>query len=165
MTASPAAPVESRRTLRYESLHDILRDAESFDGATVSAAGGWTPAQIVQHVAKTIRLSIDGTEYRAPLVIRLLARLLKKRTLVSPMKPGFRMPKALQPLFMPDDDVTWEQAIAELRAEVERVERGAAMAQPSPAFGPMSPEEWEHLHCRHAEMHFSFLRAGDADAA
>jgi len=121
MTASPAAPVESRRTLRYESLHDILRDAESFDGATVSAAGGWTPAQIVQHVAKTIRLSIDGTEYRAPLVIRLLARLLKKRTLVSPMKPGFRMPKALQWRASPrmpnsggssDRSSTWRSALA-----------------------------------------------------
>ena len=38
-----------------------------------------------------------------------------------------------------------------------RIEGGERMSKPSPVFGPMTHEEWEQLHCRHAELHFSFI--------
>jgi len=28
---------------------------------------------------------------------------------------------------------------------------------PSPAFGPLTLEEWDQLHLRHAELHLSFF--------
>ncbi len=57
----------------------------------------------------------------------------------------------------PDDDVTWEQAAACLRAALDRLDGGARMTQPSPVFSDLAHEQWEQLHCRHAEMHFSFM--------
>jgi hypothetical protein len=30
---------------------------------------------------------------------------------------------------------------------------------PSPFFGTLTNEEWDALHCRHAELHLSFIRA------
>jgi hypothetical protein len=57
---------------------------------------------------------------------------------------------------VPDEDVTWEQALSELRETIDKAKRDG-MTHPSPVLGRMSNDDWVSLHCRHAELHFSFL--------
>ncbi len=41
------------------------------------------------------------------------------------------------------------QAIHRLQTEEKRA--------PNPVLGKLTREEWDRLHCRHAELHLSFL--------
>ena len=44
----------------------------------------------------------------------------------------------------------------DLGAAIERA-GSQRMKHPSPVLGKLSHEQWEQLHCRHAELHLSFL--------
>lgn len=153
------------RTLRFTSLAEVLADAESFARGSARALGVWTPAQNVEHVRRLIAVSLDGSDVRMPIGYRLLgrvlgSRLLRGRALRSRLRPGFKAPDA----FQPPADVTLEQALADLRRDVDRASRPGAMTHASPLLGPLVHEEWERLHCRHAELHFGFV-IPDAAAA
>jgi len=161
-TAIDTRKVAPRRTLRFHTLHEILRDVEqigavtSETGESICADGNWTPAQIVEHVTFFIDGAIDGFTFTAPLPIRVLARPFKKRILTKPMKPGIKLPARMS-VVLPDPETTWDDAVSALRDAVARIDCGERMMQPSPLLGEMTHEDWVNLHCRHAEMHFSFM--------
>lgn len=139
-------------------MDDLLADIESLDErGGVQSSGRWTAAQNVEHVARFIDVSVDGTDVRASFILRLLGPLVKKRALARPMKPGFKLPSRLADQFVPPADVTWEEAVDHLRAIIRRA-KTERMTGRSPVFGQLTHEEWVQLHCRHAELHFSFLR-------
>lgn len=163
-TPIKTSKVADRRTLRFARLEDIAGDVHELDrgDGDVRASGNWTPGQIVHHVAKLMEMSIDGFPAPAPLPIRLIGKLLRSSVLTKPMRAGFKIPGVLRDA-APPEDVTWNAAREYLDAMVARVEAGERMEQPSPAFGPMVHEEWLQLHCRHAEMHFSFMHPASAD--
>ncbi len=156
--------VTERRELHFHTLADILRDVEelaavtSETGESICGEGNWTPAQIVEHVTFFIDGAIDGFDFTAPLLIRVLARPFKKRILMKPMKPGIKLPARMN-VVLPDPETTWEDAVSALRDAVARIDCGERMTQPSPLLGSMTHEDWVNLHCRHAEMHFSFMHA------
>ncbi len=156
--------VAERRELHFHTLADILRDVEqlaavtSETGESICRDGNWTPAQIVEHVTFFINGAIDGFTFTAPFLIRLLARPFKKHILTKPMKPGIKLPARMN-VVLPDPDTTWEDAVSALRDAVRRIDSGERMTQPSPLLGAMTHEDWVNLHCRHAEMHFSFMHA------
>lgn len=159
--------VTDRRALRFGRMEDILRDAEWLNteaeaGKTLRASGNWTPAQIVDHIAKTMTYSYDGfpPDAKVPLPIRFLAKMMKPSVLNKPMKPGMKLKGRMGELFAPEPNVTWGQAMTRLRTMIGRVSKGERMKAVSPAFGVMAHEEWMQLHCRHAEMHFGFIHAG-----
>ncbi|MEE9129307.1 MAG: DUF1569 domain-containing protein [Phycisphaerales bacterium] len=153
-----------RRKLQFHTMQEILRDVEelgavtSETGESICADGNWTPAQIVEHVTFFIDGTIDGFDFTAPLLIRVLARPFKKRILTKPMKPGVKLPARMNVL-LPDPETTWDDAVSALRDTVARIDSGERMMQPSPLLGAMTHEDWVNLHCRHAEMHFSFMHA------
>ena len=149
--------VTDRRTLAFEQLSDIAADIDALDGQTLRSTGNWTPAQNLQHVSKIIQCSIDGFgDAKAPLLFRTIARFFKGVALRKTFGAGFKLPSGLSQ-FLPDDDVTWEQATAEFRTLMDRLTDGARMTQRSPVLGPMTHEDWVRLHCRHAELHLSFV--------
>lgn len=155
--------VKDRRSLRFGRMSDIRADVEMLDAApSIRTTGNWTAAQNVDHVAALIEGSLDGIPVRGPLWMRMMGKLVRSSALNKPMRPGFKLPKAMRE-FGPSEDVTWEQALGRLRAVVERIENGARMEEPSPFLGELSHEEWEQLHCRHAELHLSFLHPGGGD--
>ena len=148
--------VTDRRTLSFQSLDDILADAEAIDGAQIRTTGNWSAAQIVDHVASLIGFSIDGFPARAPLLLRIIGRMLKKRALRGGLDAGFKFPASFA-FLAPAADVTWEDAMKRLRTEVGRARDAGRMTRPSPILGRMSHNDWVRLHCRHAELHFSFM--------
>lgn len=147
--------VKDRRRLHFDSMQDLVDDVLHLDGARATTTGNWSAAQIVQHVAKLINFSIDGFPAKAPLVIRLVGRLLRNRALSKTLPAGFRFPSKFT-FLEPDADVEWEDAVTYLRETIGRLQNERMEAR-SPVLGPMTHEEWERLHCRHAEMHFSFI--------
>lgn len=149
----PVTAGGSRRELRFQTLADILTDVESLASVPVTSLGEWTAAQNIDHVRRLIRVSHAGADFTMPWYFRLLGRLMKSRVLGSPFKPGMKT----APAFQPPAGITMDEAIAAFRAEVELASRPGAMSRPSPFLGKMTHDDWEQLHCRHAEHHFGFI--------
>jgi uncharacterized protein DUF1569 len=149
--------VTDRRTLHFAGLNEILEEVEYLaSGDPPRASGKWTAPQVVEHVSKFITFSIDGFPMaRASLPLRILGRLLRNRALTRPMPPGLKIPRKF-PFMVPSAHVTWEQAVETLRTAVARAQ-SLRMRQRSPVLGKLTHAQWEQFHCRHAEMHLSFL--------
>ncbi|MCP3905095.1 MAG: DUF1569 domain-containing protein [Planctomycetes bacterium] len=148
--------VTDRRELNFQTMEDLWADVERL-GPEARATGNWTPAQIVWHVSELLTISLDGAEFLAPLPFRVIGRMLKGRMMSKTFPPGIKLKGRFLPL-LPDSNLTWDEAVARLRGSVERLRAGERMTQRSPILGAMTHEEWERVHCRHAEMHFSFIQ-------
>lgn len=149
--------VSDRRALSFSSMDDIRRDVEALDAAGQrSAAGNWTPAQIVDHITRMIEFSLDGFTFTMPWPIRAFGRLVRGVALRRPMKPGLKLPVRAGAL-EPDPHTTWDAAVRRFRTACDRIAGGETMTEPSPVLGAMSHDDWVKLHCRHAEMHLSFV--------
>jgi hypothetical protein len=149
--------VEGRRKLRFESLDDVLAEAERLASGEVKLLGNWSLAQILQHLAKGLNSTIDGTSLKIPLFMKLAGRLfMKKKFIYGEIPAGIEIPKEAQAQFLPPGNIEPEAALSELRAAIERVKSADARAD-HPIFGKMSLEESDQFQMRHAEMHFSFV--------
>ncbi len=160
-TAINTRHVADRRTLRFGRLGDILADVEALDRSEHRRAlGNWTPAQVVDHVAAFIDASLDGfPEAKLAAPLRWFGALMKSRALNRPLPAGFKIPNPLRARFAPKERVSWLEAVDHLRRTVGRVEAGERMTHPSPLLGELGHEQWVQMHCRHAEMHLSFIKS------
>lgn len=144
--------VAGRRKLRYESLDDLLADAEKCAAGDTKQLGNWSPGQIFKHLAGAMESSIDGFDKLFPLPMRMaLNVLMKKKFLNQAIPAGFKAPKNSQPA-----KTSNEEGLTLLRNAIERQKREPKRAM-HPGFGKFTREEWEKFHLRHAEMHMSFL--------
>lgn len=156
-TAIDTTRVAERRVLHFNSLADILADVERLAQAReVRNLGNWSPGQVINHLAVVMNKSIDGFEQKAPKIVRFFIRLfMKRRFLTKTMAPGFKLPRRAQAeLVLPP--VTLEEGVANFRRAFERLQKESPHAA-HPALGVLTPEEWQQLHCRHSELHLSFL--------
>ena len=151
--------MSTRRTVRYSTLSDVVQDAEHLIG-NHHTVGNWSFGQNCQHLAKAMIASIDGFGFKAPWWARwFIAPIVKNSILIKPMKPGFKLPKSGAAL-LPDDHVTAEEGLRQLKAAVERLSHEPANA-PHPLLGKMASEEVMQLHLRHCELHMSFIVPGE----
>lgn len=147
--------VSGRRVLTFNTLEDIVQDAERLAaGPNVRTLGNWSLSHLVEHLAKTIDNSIDGFESKAPWIVRMIGPLIKGGMLRNRMKPGINLPPAAVAVAFPDADSV-SSAVDHLRRAVGRTQH-ERMQAPHPAFGRMNHEEWIQLHLRHSELHLSF---------
>jgi hypothetical protein len=149
--------VAERRQLHFNNLDDILADAEGLaKSGSVRNLGNWSPGQVVQHVAIVMNKSIDGFVWRMPLPLRFIARtFLKRKFLTRPMKPGFKLPSHASAELGPPP-TSFEDGLQSLRQAVGRL-KTTTNRSAHPAFGQLTAQEWNQIHCRHSEMHLSFL--------
>jgi Protein of unknown function (DUF1569) len=148
--------VKERRQLRFDSLDDILAEVERLaQSKGVRAVGNWSSGQVLQHLATTMENSIDGFPSFVPAPVRVFLRLFMKRGfLTKPMPPGFKLPARAGNMLPPP--TSWETSLGNFRRAMQRV-KTEALRSPHPAFGPMTVDEWEQIHCRHSELHLGFL--------
>lgn len=152
MVSTPNA----RRIVRYASLEDFKEDLACLRGTGVTTVGGWSFAQILDHLASAMTCSIDGFPFRANWFIRvLLAPLMKNSLLTRPMKSGYRLPRRARE-YLPDEHVTTEEALERVDAALDRLDRETPCAA-HPFLGRLAGCEWIALHLRHAELHMSFV--------
>ena len=150
--------VTHRRHLRFDSLDDILADAEHLAHAGhLKTLGNWSVGQLFKHIAIVMNIAIDGTEVKPPWFVRIMGRyFMKGRMLARGMPAGFRLPDKQQEAFYPQTEVSLEEGLQALRDAVQRLKTDRKRL-PSVFLGPLTAEEWDQLHCRHAELHFSFI--------
>ena len=151
--------MSARRTVRYSTLSEVVQDAEHLLG-NHHTVGKWSFGQNCQHLAKAMNASIDGFGFQAPWWVRwLIAPFIKNSILLKPMKAGLKLPKRAASL-LPDDSVTAEEGLRQLKAAVERLSHETPTA-PHFVFGKMASEEVIQLHLRHCELHMSFIVPGE----
>ncbi len=148
-----------RRTLRFETLSEIAADARTIAEAdragTLRRTGNWSAGQNFDHVGKVMLWSIDGFPARLPLPMRVIGRLLRNGALTKTMRAGFTLSGSSS--FLMPDTVSTDAGLELLTTQADRVEAGERCTQPSPLFGALTHDQWVQLHCRHAELHLSFL--------
>jgi hypothetical protein len=154
------AKVTGRRELHFTSLADILADAEMLCSTKpVRTLGNWPLGKALEHLARSIDMALEGARFKAPWYIRMVGPLIKKRLLTRPMSPGFRLPAGAAVVLIPEEECELHEALRHLRTSVTR-SLATTRRHPSPVLGVLTCEEWDQLHCRHAELHFSFFVPG-----
>lgn len=145
-----------RRTIRFENLQQIGADVDSLAAApSHRTIGNWSLGQILWHLAKVMNDSIDGTTIRWSNPPPAIPEPIKRRVLGGSMRSGFQLPPDAAKELVPPPMSTAE-GIALFRAALAR-QQSESKREPNPFFGPLTPEEWTQLHCRHAELHLSFV--------
>ena len=144
--------VVGRRSVRYESLDDLLADAQRLASGNVRTLGNWSQGQICDHLATSLDSSIDGFDMSFPAPLRwMMSIFMKKKFLTKELPPGFKTPEKYLPAEISTADglAALAKAIVRQQSDPNRV--------PHPGFGKLSRDEWNQFHLRHAEMHMSFL--------
>lgn len=149
--------VAGRRVLRFTTLGEAVRDAEALAAGGHRTLGNYTLGQIASHLAQGIEWTLDGypPELTVPLPLRVMGRLIRGRLVRRGFPVGIKPPGRLAEAFRPPDMAT-EDGVARFRRAVERMD-AEPQRHPSPMFGQLSREDWEQFHCRHAELHLSFV--------
>jgi Protein of unknown function (DUF1569) len=148
--------VKNRRQVRYQSFDEFLADAERLAARPVREFGNWTLAQICDHLARSMNVSIDGTPERFPWALRITLRLARKRIIGHPMKPGYHVPENVAALLRPETAPCLRESVCKLRSAAARFQ-SASEFPPHPAFGMLRRDEYQALALRHAELHLSFI--------
>jgi len=149
------AKVEGRRTLKFNSLDEILADVERLNSGKFRTIGNWSAGQILEHVSIVMDWCIDGAPVTAPWYIRLFGWFMKNRFLRNPMPAGFALPNETAAYLVPKE-TSWEAGLQHFRKSMDRMKTTAERKR-SPFLGEMTREQWDQLHCRHCELHLSFL--------
>jgi hypothetical protein len=150
------AKVQGRRVLHFDTIDEMLAEAEKLAASNVRCLGNWSEGQILKHLAVTLESAVTGIDFSPPWIFRIIARMMKKQFLKKSMRPGFQMPEAMERSFMPPNNVSAGEGIQALRSAVSTF-KSATELPPNNVFGPMTHDEAEQFHLRHAEMHLSFL--------
>jgi len=148
--------VKQRRKIRYQSFDEFLADAERLAERPVRELGNWTLAQIFDHLARSMKVSVDGTHERFPWVQRIALRLVRRRIIGHPMKPGYHVPENVAALLRPETTPGLRESLWQLRSAAFRFQ-AAPKFPPHPAFGRLTRDEYHSLALRHAELHLSFI--------
>ncbi len=150
--------VSDRRQLAYKSYDDLLADTESLAGQEVTTVGNWTFPQILEHLAISLEGSLDGVDFRAPWIMRFVAKLFfKNKFLNQTLSPGFQIPDSAKAQLVPADSISLEDALNHFRQAIDRCKNETERA-PNALFDQMTRDESDRFHLRHAEMHMSFVK-------
>jgi hypothetical protein len=146
--------VAGRRHIEFTCYQEILDDVHALAARPTRALGNWSLGKICRHLAIAMDMAIDGTDFKPNILVRTVARLLKKRYLTRPLSPGVRLPK--KAAFLIPSDADTAEGIAELERAIERFNR-ISDRKPHPFFGPLTRDEWDQMTFRHSAMHLSFI--------
>ncbi len=141
-----------RRELTFASLDDVMPEVERLLAGHVTV-GRWSLAQICQHLATGIRLTLDAPlrpfepTHETDLVRhRFLQQGKFPEGMEAPI-PALRPPSGL-------DAATEAEALREV------IGRFASAAGPFPAhphLGRMTRDQWIRFHCLHCAHHLGFV--------
>ncbi len=145
-----------RRSIHLASYDALVVEAQRLVENEATGTGNWTLGEAIDHVAKGVAMSVEGSSLKAPLLMRIMGRMMKNRAIAKGFGPGIKPPGIFAAAFAPEPGVRGDEALNRLRRDV-----GAAQQAPegraSPMFGVMTNDQWEQFQCRHAELHFGFF--------
>ena len=147
-----------RRMLDFASMDEIMPDVERLlEGH--STAGQWTLAQILHHLATSIRLTSLG---RAGLASESGSEAFRRRFYRSRRFPeGLTAP---HPRLIPPADADVHVQTKALQEAIALFTSAAGPFRGHPLLGTLSKEEWSQFHCIHCAHHLSFATPVPAEA-
>ena len=147
--------VSGRRELRFQTIYDVQSDAEALAERETIALGNWSLGQILRHLAYAVEGSVQGFKFRFTWIEIQYVRLFMKRNLLTRgIRPNYGNSRRWESV-MPGPTTTSE-GLAAFREAIARY-RSDSRRHPHPVIGPMTLDEWEMFHCRHSELHLSFV--------
>ncbi|MDA8746255.1 DUF1569 domain-containing protein [Rubripirellula amarantea] len=156
------AKESQKRPLRFESLDDIIQEANQLLHTGYVSRGNWTLGQACFHLAEWTRFPMDGFP-RPPFVLRLVFSAMKglgiiKRMEATLLTEGFKAgtPTAPQTV-VPSNEMTDQAGVDQLTEVIHRMKHFDGPLQPSPLFGVMDREVWTKVTLLHAAHHLAFL--------
>jgi hypothetical protein len=147
--------VQGRRQLHFNSLDEILADVDRLAQGKVRALGNWSPGQILKHLSVPMMWCLDGAPFKGAWYIRLFGWFIKSKFLRDTMTPGFQLSGDFAAELVAAE-TTWEDGLQTIRGAIARL-KAESQRHPSPFLGALTREQWDQLHCRHSELHLSFL--------
>ena len=150
-----------QRQVSFSNLEQALQDAESLLAKGYTSAGDWNLSQCCLHLNDWLSFPMDGFP-KAPLPMRIIMGVMKvtvgKRQLSQILDEGFKPGLPTQPDTVYEPDARSDaDAVATLRATVDRFEKHSGAIHSSPFFGDMDKPTVMGLQIRHFEHHLSFL--------
>ncbi len=139
-----------RRMIDFASMNEIMLDVERLAKGH-STAGTWTLAQILHHLATSIRLTSLG---RAGSSSGTVSEAFRRQFFESRRFPeGVEAPhrRLIPPV---ESDLPAE--IEALRDAIARFTEATGPFPSHPLLGPLSKEEWCQFHCIHCAHHLGF---------
>ncbi|HEV2296375.1 MAG TPA: DUF1569 domain-containing protein [Tepidisphaeraceae bacterium] len=158
--SAETAPRMERRQIRFGSIDEALAEAERLAQAEregrLHRVGNWKLGQALAHLATWADFAQDGypPQVRAPLLVRMLLRLMRRRILTKGMFPGVKI-RNISGGTLGAEPCDADEGLARFRAAMERL-GASAPSIPNPIFGSLAHEQWIQLNLRHAELHLSF---------
>lgn len=154
--------VTDRRPVRFSELAAALADAErcviAEQSGRLRRSGNWSVGKTLGHLAYWIDGAFDGYENRPPWILRVIGPWFKNRV-IRPReglpKGGMRLPGVVGGTYGVQEYAP-QEGLRRFDAAVRRLQ-SRCPEKPNPVFGRMTHDEWQALHCRHAELHLSFL--------
>jgi hypothetical protein len=153
--------IAGRRKLHFANLDQVLADVEQLAAGPYTQLGNWSLAVMCDHLAKVLRSTTEDRQYQPPWIVRPLGRLFKRYVISRTLPSGFRMPRAMAVLLAPEEDAQLAESLENFRAAVARF-KTVELPECSPFLGKLTRDQWEQFHCRHAELHLSFLVPQDS---
>jgi Protein of unknown function (DUF1569) len=144
---------QGRRTLRYESLDEIMPDVERLL-AGHSTLGNWSVAQICRHLATAMRRVVDLPASTPHDTSRWVGDEGKRQFFESGMYAE-GMPTS--PVLQPAEGLGDREEAEGLRQAIAHYKASPGPVIPHALFGFLTREEWDRFHCIHAAHHFSFV--------
>ena len=142
-----------RRTLRYDSMDDIMPDVERLLGGHATV-GNWSLSQICRHLATVMRRVVDLPASTSHDPSSRADEATKARVFETGLLPeGIPTPAELAP-----SEVLGDRPEAEgLRDAIAYYKASASgPLAPHRVFGPLSKDQWDRLQCIHCAHHLSF---------
>ena len=144
----------ARRKLVFTSLGEVMPEVERLL-AGHTTVGRWSLAQILNHLALTMRLPLDGVpaKFRWP-VRRLFGPVVRRLSFWLGWIPaGVQVPE----IYLPPLGLDAGHEAEALRLSIGRFGASAAPLDEHPLLGRMTLVEWERFHCLHCAHHLSFV--------
>ena len=143
-----------RRIVKFVLLGEVMADVEQLL-AGHTTIGSWSLGQILNHLALTIRMSMEGFPVKFPRSVRRLFGPVGRHLCfgLGRLPEGFRAPEA----YIPSPGLDAATQAENLRTEIERFGVFTGRLDEHPLLGHLSPSQWERFHFLHCAHHLSFV--------
>lgn len=152
----------ARRSLRFSSVAELRAEIERLVEADRSGrleyTGNWTLGQMLGHLSAWIDYGYSGYPLgKPPWFVMLFMKVMRRRLLEKGFPAGLRMPKVEGGAYA-IDRLSTDEGLRRMNASLDRLARREPPSVPSPAFGPMTIDEFVQGSLRHAELHLGFCK-------
>jgi Protein of unknown function (DUF1569) len=147
-----------RRRLRLATIDRAIEEIDRLHSCGYERVGTWDVARTCDHLALTMRMSLDGCppDMRPFWPLRILGPTVVKWTVLGLgwMARGAPVPHSSLSIADPRAE---QIAVSHCIATFREVRDFDGEYHPNPVMGKLSPNHWRRFHLVHAAHHLRFL--------